>query len=92
MWCERLIYTIDRGIFNLKELERMEMEEAARPSQARPSDPETQQPHLLLNIAESSDSIVKWLLFSDFALFFGLLADLRIFKSVETLPDTRSDS
>ncbi len=32
----------------------------------------------------------EWLFLSDFVLFFGLLADLGIFKNIETPPDIQS--
>jgi len=36
MWYEKLTYTINRRIFNLKELERMETEKAVKSVQIEP--------------------------------------------------------
>ena len=95
MQCEKLIRVVNRRIFDLKELKKMEAEEAAKS----------------LNVEEQIVYVVKQGLADleglrlssllgpndqpfpfDFALSFNLLTDLGIFKNVEISFDIRLSS
>jgi len=90
MWREKLIRTINRGIFDLKELERVEAEEAARAGA-----PGSEMPlaHPSPSMDEPSVFIVDWSSISPMSPFSpGLLADLGIPDTIETPSDIRSGS
>ena len=87
-----MICTVQRGLSDIKELKKVEAEEAVKSTQTGPSDSERQPTRLSLNIVESSDPTVGWSLPSDFALSLGLFADLGIPKSVETPLDIQLNS
>ena len=84
------MYTISRGFFNVKKLEKVEVEEVARSIQTELSVSEKQQMYLPSNIVGPSDPSNEWLLPSDFALSPGLFVDLGIPNNVETPSDIRS--
>jgi len=97
MWCEKLTRAVNRRIFDLKELEKMEAEKVVRVggtsrSLSRGSFGATYK--LIGTKGRYHPSLQKaneWLLLSNFVLSFGLLADLGIFGNVETLFNIRSD-
>ncbi len=83
MWFEKMIHVISKGLSDMEELERMKAEKRI---QAIAETTATN-----IGLIEPS-STVDWSFPSDFALDPGLLADLGILGSVETLRDTQSGS
>ena len=83
LWGKRLLAAFERGLCDVEELERMEVEERVQAIV-----------EIMATNVEQVESIVgiDWSLLSDFALDPGLLADLGIPRSVETLCDTQLDS
>ena len=80
--CEKLICTIFRGIFNIKELEKTEIEKIVRTDVLRSEMPLI---HLFSNVDELLAFIVDWSFIFSMLLFFpGLFADLGISDIVET--------
>jgi len=89
MWCKKLICTIFRGIFDIKELEKVEAEKAAK---ANVSGSEIPLVYSSSSIGEPLASVVDWSSISPMSLFsLRLFADLGIPDTVEIPPDIRSN-
>ncbi len=81
--------TINRKIFDLKELEKVEAEETVSIDISRSEIPLI---HSFSNINEPSISFINWLSIFPISLFsLRLFADLGIPDIVETLLDTQSN-
>ena len=84
---EKIIYIISRDLFDIKKLERVEIEEAVRVGTSRS---EILLIYLSSSISEFLTFIVNQLSISSISLFsLGLFADLRILNIIETSSDIR---
>ncbi len=98
MWYEKFFYTIARGVFNIRKLEKLETEKTVRVEgtsrslDGSLSDVAYKPIDIKDRYHPSLQGADKWFFPLDFALSFGLLTDLGIFGSVGTFPDIRSNS
>ena len=98
MWSEKVFRAIVRSLDNIKKLEKVETEDTARIggagrfSAGGPSIATYEFIDMMGRCHSGPQKANEWLFPSDFVLFFNLLTDLGIFKSVEILLDIRSSS
>ncbi len=88
IWREKLIRTVNRRIFDLKELKRVKAEKAVRSSNAK-----RQTVYIVGQKSVGPEDPLdpnNWFFPSDFALSFDLLIDLGILRNVEISPDIQS--
>jgi len=90
MWFEKMIHTIQWGLSNIEELEKVEAEEAVKVGSSKSEIPLI---YLHSNIDELLILIVDWSsIFPILPFSPRLLTDLGIPDIIETLPDIRSNS